>query len=151
MARRSLLIVLMALFAGVACAATTPEGRAFLEAHKLKEGVVETSSGLQYRVLKEGPEGTPSPAVNTPCSCHYRGTTIDGKEFDSSYSRGQPTTFAPNQVIKGWTEAMQLMREGDKYELVIPSELAYGDRQMGADITPGAVLVFTLEILKVGV
>jgi FKBP-type peptidyl-prolyl cis-trans isomerase FklB len=151
MARRSLLIVLMALFAGVACAATTPEGRAFLEANKLKEGVVETSSGLQYRVLKEGPEGTPSPAVNTPCSCHYRGTTIDGKEFDSSYSRGQPTTFAPNQVIKGWTEAMQLMREGDKYELVIPSELAYGDRQMGADITPGAVLVFTLEILKVGV
>jgi FKBP-type peptidyl-prolyl cis-trans isomerase FklB len=151
MARRSLLIVLMALFAGVACAATTPEGRAFLESNKLKEGVVETSSGLQYRVLKEGPEGTPSPAVSTPCSCHYRGTTIDGKEFDSSYSRGQPTTFAPNQVIKGWTEAMQLMREGDKYELVIPSELAYGDRQMGADITPGAVLVFTLEILKVGV
>jgi FKBP-type peptidyl-prolyl cis-trans isomerase FklB len=141
----------MALFAGVACAATTPEGRAFLEANKLKEGVVETSSGLQYRVLKEGPEGTPSPAVNTPCSCPYRGTTIDGKEFDSSYSRGQPTTFAPNQVIKGWTEAMQIMREGDKYELVIPSELAYGDRQMGADITPGAVLVFTLEILKVGV
>ena len=151
MARRSLLIVLMALFAGVACAATTPEGRAFLESNKLKEGVVETSSGLQYRVLKEGPEGTPSPAVSTPCSCHYRGTTIDGKEFDSSYSRGQPTTFAPNQVIKGWTEAMQLMREGDKYELVIPSELAYGDRQMGADITPGAVLVFTLEIIKVGV
>ena len=151
MARRSLLIVLMALFAGVACAATTPEGRAFLESNKLKEGVVETSSGLQYRLLKEGPEGTPSPAVSTPCSCHYRGTTIDGKEFDSSYSRGQPTTFAPNQVIKGWTEAMQLMREGDKYELVIPSELAYGDRQMGADITPGAVLVFTLEILKVGV
>ena len=151
MARRSLLIVLMALFAGVACAATTPEGRAFPESNKLKEGVVETSSGLQYRVLKEGPEGTPSPAVSTPCSCHYRGTTIDGKEFDSSYSRGQPTTFAPNQVIKGWTEAMQLMREGDKYELVIPSELAYGDRQMGADINPGAVLVFTLEILKVGV
>ena len=151
MARRSLLIVLMALFAGVACAATTPEGRAFLESNKLKEGVVETSSGLQYRVLKEGPEGTPSPAVSTPCSCHYRGTTIDGKEFDSLVLRGQPTTFAPNQVIKGWTEAMQPMREGDKYELVIPSELAYGDRQMGADITPGAVLVFTLEILKVGV
>ena len=151
MARRSLLIVLMALFAGVACAATTPEGRAFLESNKLKEGVVETSSGLQYRVLKEGPEGTPSPAVSTPCSCHYRGTTIDGKEFDSSYSRGQPTTFAPNQVIKGWTEAMQLMKEGDKWELVIPSEIAYGDRQMGPDITPGAVLVFTLEIVKVGV
>ena len=139
----------MALFAGVACAATTPEGRAFLEANKLKEGVVETSSGLQYRVLKEGPEGTPSPAVSTPCSCHYRGTTIDGKEFDSSYSRGQPTTFAPNQVIKGWTEAMQLMKEGDKWELYIPSELAYGESQRGRYITPGAVLVFELEIIEV--
>jgi|TARA_B110000977_G_scaffold148685_1_gene188533 FKBP-type peptidyl-prolyl cis-trans isomerase FklB len=151
MARKSLLFAVMALFAGVAMAATTPEGNAYLEANKLKDGVTVTSSGLQYRVLKEGPDGTPSPSVSTPCSCHYRGTTIDGKEFDSSYSRDQPTTFAPNQVIKGWTEAMQLMREGDKYELVIPSELAYGDRQMGADITPGAVLVFTLEILKVGV
>ena len=151
MARKSFLFAVMALFATVACAATTPEGMAFLEANKLKEGVTVTSSGLQYRVLKEGPEGTPSPAANTPCSCHYRGTTIDGKEFDSSYSRGQPTIFAPNQVIKGWTEAMQLMREGDKWELTIPSEIAYGDRQMGADITPGAVLVFTLEILKVGV
>ena len=151
MARKSFLFAVMALFATVACAATTPEGMAFLEANKLKEGVTVTSSGLQYRVLKGGPEGTPSPAANTPCSCHYRGTTIDGKEFDSSYSRGQPTTFAPNQVIKGWTEAMQLMREGDKWELTIPSEIAYGDRQMGADITPGAVLVFTLEILKVGV
>ena len=149
--RKYLVVALLAMFAGAAVAGTTPEGLEYLNANKLKEGVVETSSGLQYRVLKEGPEGTPSPAVNTPCSCHYRGTTIDGKEFDSSYSRGQPTTFAPNQVIKGWTEAMQLMREGDKYELVIPSELAYGDRQMGADITPGAVLVFTLEILKVGV
>lgn len=96
-------------------------------------------------------QGAPSPKANTRCSCHYRGTTIDGKEFDSSYSRGQPTTFAPNQVIAGWTEAMQLMKEGDKWELTIPSEIAYGDRQMGADITPGAVLVFTLEILKVGV
>ena len=96
-------------------------------------------------------KGGPSPKAHTPCSCHYRGTTIDGKEFDSSYSRGQPTTFAPNQVIAGWTEAMQMMKEGDKWELTIPSEIAYGDRQMGRDITPGAVLVFTLEILKVGV
>ena len=95
------------------------------------------------------PEGGKSPGPNTPCSCHYRGTTIHGKEFDSSYSRGQPTTFAPNQVIRGWTEAMQMMKEGDKWELVIPSELAYGDRQMGADITPGAVLVFEMEIMKV--
>ena len=87
----------------------------------------------------EGPAGGPSPGPSTRCACHYRGTTIDGKEFDSSYKRGKPTEFAPNQVIAGWTEAMQLMKEGDKWELVIPSEIAYGDRQMGPDITPGAV------------
>lgn len=120
------------------------------QANKLKPGVVELPSGLQYRVLKSGPEGGPSPSKSTPCSCHYSGKNIQGEEFDSSYKRGQPTTFAPNQVISGWTEAMQLMKEGDKWELVIPSELAYGDRQMGADITPGAVLVFTLEMIKVG-
>ena len=74
---------------------------------------------------------------------------LDGTEFDSSYKRGQPTTFAPNQVIKGWTEAMQLMGEGDKWELYVPSELAYGDRQRGQHITPGAVLVFEIEILEV--
>ena len=74
---------------------------------------------------------------------------MDGTEFDSSYKRGQPTTFAPNQVIKGWTEAMQLMGEGDKWELYIPSELAYGDSKRGQFITPGAVLVFTIEILKI--
>ena len=73
-----------------------------------------------------------------------------GEEFDSSYNRGEPTKFAPNQVIKGWTEAMQLMSEGDKWELVIPSELAYGDRSMGQQITPGSVLVFEMEIVKVG-
>jgi FKBP-type peptidyl-prolyl cis-trans isomerase FklB len=143
--RKYLVVALLAMFAGAAVAGTTPEGLEYLNANKLKEGVTELPSGLQYRVLKEGPAG-----VSTRCACHYRGTTIDGKEFDSSYSRGQPTTFAPNQVIKGWTEAMQLMKEGDKWELVIPSELAYGDRQMGADITPGAVLVFTLEMIKVG-
>ena len=87
--------------------------------------------------------------MGTPCSCHYRGTLTDGTEFDSSYKRGSPATFAPNQVIKGWTEAMQLMKEGDKWELYIPSELAYGDRQRGQYITPGAVLVFELEILAV--
>jgi FKBP-type peptidyl-prolyl cis-trans isomerase FklB len=148
--RKYLVVALLAMFAGAAVAGTTPEGLEYLNANKLKEGVTELPSGLQYRVLKEGPAGGPSPGVSTRCACHYRGTTIDGKEFDSSYSRGQPTTFAPNQVIKGWTEAMQLMKEGDKWELVIPSELAYGDRQMGADITPGAVLVFTLEMIKVG-
>ena len=105
--------------------------------------------GLQYKVIKAGADGGKSPLVGTPCKCHYRGTLIDGTEFDSSYKRGSPATFAPNQVIKGWTEAMQLMKEGDKWELYIPSELAYGDRQRGQYITPGAVLVFELELLEV--
>jgi len=81
--------------------------------------------------------------------CHYRGTLINGKEFDSSYKRGSPATFAPNQVIKGWTEAMQLMKEGDKWELYIPSELAYGERGAGKDIPGGSALIFTLEMIKV--
>jgi len=106
-------------------------------------------SGLQYKVIKSAPPLAPSPLAATPCECHYKGTLIDGTEFDSSYKRGQPTTFAPNQVVKCWTEAMQLMGEGDTWELYCPSELAYGDRQRGQFITPGAVLVFTLEMLKV--
>ena len=124
-------------------------GIAFLKENAERPGVITLPSGLQYKVLEEGP-GMDHPKVGTPCECHYAGRLLDGTEFDSSYSRGSPSTFAPNQVIKGWTEAMQLMKEGDKWELVIPSELAYGDRQMGADITPGAVLVFTLEMIKVG-
>merc|ERR1712217_868544 len=103
---------------------------------------------MGYRVLRQG-AGTEHPKAGTPCECHYAGTLIDGTEFDSSYKRGSPTTFAPNQVIAGWTEAMQLMREGDKWELTIPSELAYGDRGAGGKISGGAVLVFELEILKV--
>ena len=81
-------------------------------------------SGLQYKVLKSAEAGAKSPKAGTPCECHYRGTLIDGTEFDSSYKRGQPATFAPNQVVKGWTEAMQLMGEGDKWMLYLPSELA---------------------------
>ena len=106
-------------------------------------------SGLQYKVLTAAPAGAKSPKAGTPCECHYRGTLIDGTEFDSSYKRGQPATFAPNQVVKGWTEAMQLMKEGGKWELYIPSELGYGDRGAGASIPGGAVLVFTLELLSV--
>lgn len=100
-------------------------------------------------MLKNGPGDGPQPTASTPCLCHYKGTLLDGTEFDSSYSRGEPATFAPNQVIRGWTEAMQLMREGDKWELFIPSELAYGDSGRGAHIKPGSVLVFELEILQV--
>jgi len=128
---------------------TNVEGQEYLEMNAQKSGVTVTSSGLQYRVLKSGLDGAPSPKANSPCECHYRGTRIDGAEFDSSYKRGKPTTFAPNQVVKGWTEAMQLMKEGDKWELTVPSELAYGDGGAGDKIKAGDVLVFELEILKV--
>jgi FKBP-type peptidyl-prolyl cis-trans isomerase FklB len=90
-----------------------------------------------------------TPTIDSPCDCHYAGTLIDGTEFDSSYKRGQPLSFAPNQVIKGWTEAMQLMKEGGKWELYIPSELAYGDSGAGGAIPGGAALIFTLELLDV--
>ena len=139
------LLALLALALG-----STPEGLAFLAANKDKEGVVTLPSGLQYKVLVSGPEGGLTPKVNSPCDCHYRGYLMDGvTEFDSSYKRGTTTKFAPNQVIKGWTEAMQLMKEGDKWQLFIPSELAYGNRQQGRYITPGAVLLFDIEIVKV--
>ena len=142
-------VALAGAFVG-ALAGAREDGIAFLEANKLKPGVIETASGLQYRVLKSGPEGGPSPKKSTPCMCHYSGKTIAGEEFDSSYKRGQPTKFAPNQVIKGWTEAMQMMREGDKWELVIPSELAYGRSSPTPLIKPDSVLVFEMEIVKVG-
>merc|ERR1719183_2243738 len=89
------------------------------------------------------------PTVDSPCSCHYAGTTIDGKQFDSSYDRGEPTTFAPNQVIKGWTEAMQLMVEGDKWEMYIPPELAYGENGSPPTIPGDSTLVFQMEIIKI--
>merc|ERR1712024_243938 len=113
-----------------------------------EEGVVKLPSGLLYKVLKSG-DGKFHPTANSPCDCHYAGTLIDGTEFDSSYKRGTPTTFAPRQVIKGWTEAMQLMVEGDKWELYIPSELAYGDSGSPPKIGGGDVLVFTMEIIKI--
>lgn len=138
----------LALVAAV-LAGTTPEGKAFLAENKLKEGVIETPSGLQYKVLKSGKEGGKTPLVSTKCLCHYRGTTISGEEFDSSFKRGKPTAFAPNQVIKGWTEAMQMMKEGDHWELYIPSELAYGDSKRSELITPGAVLIFELDLIEV--
>ena len=110
--------------------------------------MVELPSGLQYKVLTPG-TGDAHPMVNTRCKCHYAGTLIDGTKFDSSYDRGQPTSFAPSQVIKGWTEAMQLMVQGDKWELYIPSDLAYGDRGRPPKIPGGAVLVFTIEIIEI--
>ena len=117
--------------------------------------MVVLPSGLQYKVLREG-DGDAHPLASTSCECHYEGRTAQewskspqGKKFDSSYDRGSPTSFAPNGVIKGWTEAMQLMVEGDKWEMYIPSELGYGDSGQGSDIGPGDVLVFTMEIFKI--
>ena len=122
---------------------------------RCREGVVVLPSGLQYKVLREG-DGEAHPLVSTSCECHYEGRIAQewskspqGKKFDSSYDRGSPTSFAPNGVIKGWTEAMQLMVEGDKWEMYIPSELGYGESGQGSDIGPGDVLVFTMEIIKI--
>merc|ERR1712196_290898 len=131
-----------------ALAGPNAAGLKFLAENKEKEGVVTLPSGLQYKVLKKG-DGTHHPTVDSPCETHYEGTLIDGTVFDSSYKRGSPTTFAPNQVIKGWTEAMQLMVEGDKWELYIPSDLAYGDSGRPPRIPGGSCLIFTIEILKI--
>ncbi|MFK7779023.1 MAG: FKBP-type peptidyl-prolyl cis-trans isomerase [Gimesia sp.] len=128
-------------------AANAAKGKQFLEANAKKEGVKTTKSGLQYKVIKKGTGKTPG--LKDSVTTHYRGTLIDGKEFDSSYKRNQPATFPVSGVIKGWTEALQLMKEGDKFQLFIPSELAYGQRGSGQDIGPGAVLVFDIELLKV--
>jgi FKBP-type peptidyl-prolyl cis-trans isomerase FklB len=123
------------------------EGNAFLADNKSKEGVVALPSGLQYKILKAG-DG-PKPTAADTVTCNYRGTLIDGKEFDSSYKRGQPASFPVGGVIKGWTEALQLMPVGSKWQLFIPAEMAYGDRQAGPDITPGSTLIFEVELLSI--
>jgi FKBP-type peptidyl-prolyl cis-trans isomerase len=124
-------------------------GTYFLDANKAKEGVVTLPSGLQYKILTAGTG--PKPTATDTVSCNYRGTLLDGTEFDSSYKRGQPASFSVAGVIKGWTEALQLMPVGSKWQLFIPSDLAYGDR--GADprsgIGPGATLIFEVELLSI--
>ena len=120
-------------------------GSAFLAENKAKTGVVTTTSGLQYTVEKEGTG--PKPTATDRVRVHYTGRLLDGKVFDSSVERGQPAEFGVNEVIKGWTEALQLMPVGSKWKLYIPSELAYGDRGAGADIKPGSTLVFDVELL----
>ncbi|MDE0518223.1 MAG: FKBP-type peptidyl-prolyl cis-trans isomerase [Bdellovibrionales bacterium] len=122
------------------------QGRAFLEANSKKTNIKTTSSGLQYKVLKEGVGNSPSATDNV--EVHYRGTLIDGAEFDSSYKRNQTITFPLNGVIAGWTEGLQLMKEGAKYEFYIPSELAYGSSGTGS-IPPNSVLIFEVELIKV--
>ena len=123
------------------------DGTAFLAANGKKPGVKTTRSGLQYLVLDEG-DGE-KPRKKDRVRVHYRGTLIDGKEFDSSYSRGEPTTFQLHRVIPGWTEAIQLMPVGSKYRLFIPPELAYGERGAGPEIGPHATLVFEVELLGI--
>ena len=120
-------------------------GSAFLAENKAKTGVVTTTSGLQYTVEKAGTG--PKPSATDRVRVHYTGRLLDGKVFDSSVERGQPAEFGVNEVIKGWTEALQLMPVGSKWKLYIPSELAYGDRGAGADIKPGSTLVFDVELL----
>jgi FKBP-type peptidyl-prolyl cis-trans isomerase FklB len=123
------------------------DGAKFLEENKKKSGVKTTASGLQYKVMKEGSGAQPKESDTV--SVNYRGTLINGTEFDSSYKRGQPATFPVNGVIKGWTEALQLMKTGSKYQLFIPAALAYGERAVGGDISPNSTLVFEVELLEV--
>jgi len=123
------------------------EGEKFLAENKGKEGVRTTASGLQYKVIQEGTGK--SPTADNTVTAHYRGTLIDGKEFDSSHKRGEPVTFPVSGVIPGWTEALQLMKEGAKWQLFIPPGLAYGERGAGQEIGPNATLIFEVELISV--
>jgi len=123
------------------------EGEAFLAENAKKEGVVVTASGLQYKVLEAG-EGD-SPVPSDVVTVNYRGTLVDGTQFDSSYDRGQPATFPVGGVIAGWTEALQLMKPGAKWQLVIPADLAYGERGAGQSIGPNSTLLFDVELISV--
>ena len=123
------------------------KGKAFLEENAKKEGVITLPSGLQYQIITEGSGKKPS--ATDKVKCHYEGTLIDGTLFDSSIKRGQPAVFGVNQVIKGWVEALQLMSEGSKWRLFIPSELGYGAQQAGEMIPPHSTLIFEVELIEV--
>jgi FKBP-type peptidyl-prolyl cis-trans isomerase len=154
--KRRIIVILIACITGFAmfsmANAKTPEenkaaGVAFLAENAKNPGVITTNSGLQYQVITEGAGSAPSPTANV--TVHYRGTTIDGQEFDSSYKRGEPATFPLNRVIPGWTEGLQLIKEGGKIKLFIPSQLAYGERHAGPDIGPNSTLIFDVELIKI--
>lgn len=123
------------------------KGNAFLEENKKREGVITTESGLQYEVLTEG--NGPKPVDGDKVRVHYHGTLIDGTVFDSSVDRGEPAVFGVNQVIKGWTEALELMPVGSKWKIYLPASLAYGERGAGADIGPNSTLIFEVELLEI--
>ena len=127
--------------------AAKQDGEKFRAENGKKEGVITTASGLQYQVLREG--NGQSPKATDTVECHYEGTLIDGTKFDSSYDRGQTATFPLNQVIAGWTEGLQLMKEGGKYRFFIPYELGYGERGAGTSIPPFSTLVFDVELVSV--
>ncbi len=132
---------------GKEAAANAAKGRAFLQANKQKPGVTTTESGLQYKVLKAGTG--PSPKETDTVKTHYKGTLLDGTVFDSSYERGEPATFPVGGVIAGWTEALQKMKVGGKWQLFVPAELAYGERGAGGAIGPNETLVFEVELLGI--
>ncbi|MDB5255363.1 MAG: fklB [Chitinophagaceae bacterium] len=123
------------------------EGKAFLKANSTKEGVVTLPSGLQYKILKEG--NGPKPSASDQVTTHYHGTLINGTVFDSSVQRGQPATFPVNGVIQGWVEALQLMPTGSKWQLYVPSDLAYGTRGASDDIGPNTTLIFDVELISI--
>jgi peptidylprolyl isomerase len=122
-------------------------GKDFLAKNKANQDVIQTASGLQYQVLQKG-EGSKHPSASTTVKVHYHGTLLDGTIFDSSVDRGQPISFSLNQVIKGWTEGVQLMVEGDKFKFFVPSNLGYGNKSTGK-ITSGSLLIFEVELLEI--
>ncbi|MCQ2295585.1 MAG: FKBP-type peptidyl-prolyl cis-trans isomerase [Bacteroidales bacterium] len=133
--------------AAAAGKAAKTEGEAFLAENSKKERIITTPSGLQYEILKEG--NGRNPKATDTVRCHYHGTLIDGTVFDSSYQRGEPAAFGLNQVIAGWTEGVQLMKEGAKYRFYIPYNLAYGERGAGGAIPPYSALIFDVELLEI--
>ena len=143
-----ILVIRMATKNSASGEANAAAGAAFLEKNATEDGVITTTSGLQYKVLQPG-TGTVHPKASDRVRVHYHGTLIDGTVFDSSVDRGEPITLGLNQVIKGWTEGLQLMVVGEKTRLFIPSELGYGNRGAGGAIGPGSVLIFDVELLGI--